>query len=54
MSPSKVNHFTIKDLSDREEEEISNKKIKKETMIRMINEIKKEVFKQVNEFRGYK
>jgi hypothetical protein len=47
MSPLKVNNSTVKDLSDSEEGEISNKKFIK-AMIRMSNKIKQEMSKQLN------
>jgi hypothetical protein len=47
MSPPKVNNSTIKELNNSEEDEIANNELKR-TMIRMINEIKKDMYKQTN------
>jgi hypothetical protein len=47
MSPPKVNNSTIKELNNSEEDEIANNEFKR-TMIRMINEIKKDMYKQTN------
>jgi hypothetical protein len=46
----KVTNSTTKDFSNSEKDEISNKELKI-TMIRMINEIKEDIYKHVIEFK---
>jgi hypothetical protein len=43
-----VSHSIIKDLNNSETDEISNSELKKKTVTRMINEIKKDMYKYLN------
>jgi hypothetical protein len=47
---TKSQQFTINDLNDCEEEEISNNELKR-TVIKMINKIEEDMCKHVNEFK---
>jgi Txe/YoeB family toxin of Txe-Axe toxin-antitoxin module len=47
MSPPKFNNSTIKDLNDSKVDEISNNELKR-AIIRIINEIKEDIYKHLN------
>jgi Txe/YoeB family toxin of Txe-Axe toxin-antitoxin module len=50
MIPTKVNTHIVVDIAEKEIDKISDKKLKRK-IIRMINEIKEDMYKYLNSFR---
>jgi hypothetical protein len=51
MTTPKINNHTVTDTKDSKEEERSDKELKN-MIIRMINEMKVDIYKKMNEFQG--
>jgi hypothetical protein len=52
MTPQKVNNHTIEGLTESEQDESSDAEVRR-MMIRMLNELKEDVQKQLNEPKGF-